>query len=338
MTRGAVAGRGALVLAALALLGACADELWVGAGDQRFAWSRDWPRFPAGRALGDLHGGIAFDDAGRVYVESDDADAVWVFAPDGTLEATWGTELAGGLHGIAHVSEAGGEFLYLTHIAQGAVFKTDLAGTVVWRAGCPLESGRYESPDQYHPTSVAIAPNGDVYVADGYGLSYVHRYDREHRYVGSFGGQGDEPGRLRNPHGIWVDGQRGELWVADRENRRLQVFDLAGEPLRVLDRRTSGHDPGRPAFVEVRGDEVLVADIEGRVAILDRTGRLVQELGRNPDPELTSRNDVPRAQQRAGAFISPHCARWDARGDVYVVDWLREGRITKLVRRGGAGR
>jgi sugar lactone lactonase YvrE len=289
------------------------------------------------RALGSTHGGIAFDAAGRIYVESDAAEAVLVLGADGELLGTLLGELAGGLHGIAIAGEGDQEFLYLTHIRNGTVTKATLAGEILWQVGCPLESGLYEKPEQYHPTSVAVAPDGSFYVADGYGRSYVHRYSAEPRYLGSFGGHGSGAGRgkgeLRNPHGLWVDAERRELWVADRENRRLQVFDLEGRPLFVLDRRTAGHDLGRPCFVEVRGDLLLVADIEGRVLVLTRGGELLAELGKNPDPAMVDRNDVPRAEQAPGAFHSPHCARWDADGNVYVLEWLLEGRLTKLVPR-----
>jgi DNA-binding beta-propeller fold protein YncE len=314
---------------------ACRDE--PAAAAPVYEWIGDWPRLPAGRELGYTHGGIAFDASGRIYVESDAAEAVLVFDPGGNLVDTLLAELAGGLHGIWIAKEGDEEFLYLTHIRRGAVYKATLAGEIVWQLGCPLESGLYERPEQYHPTSIAVAPDGSFYVADGYGLSYVHRYDAGRRYLGSFGGRGPgtgkEKGELRNPHGLWLDAERQELWVADRENRRLQVFDLEGRALSVLDRRTTGHDLGRPCFVEARGDELLVADIEGRVMVLSRRGELLAELGKNPDPATRDRNDIPRAQQAAGIFHSPHCARWDDEGNVYVVEWLLEGRLTKLARR-----
>ncbi len=332
-------------LGAGAALGACdggttqraADAergaLAVGGGAHTYTWLADWPRLGGGRTLGSLHGQLAFDAAGRLYATSDEADAVLVFEPDGTLVDAWGAELANGLHGIALESDASGaEYLLLAHFVQGTVTKTTLAGEILWQVGCPLESGLYERADQYHPTGVAIAPDGAFWVADGYGLSYVHRYDPDGGYVASFGGRGARRGELRNPHGLWFDAERGELWVADRENRRLQVFDRDGEPRFVLDQRATGHDLGRPCFVEVRGRELLMADIEGRVLVLDRRGGLIAELGPNRDPDGRDRNDVPRSAQRSGTFVSPHCARWDSSGDIYVSEWLLEGRLTKLVR------
>ena len=338
-------------LAAGAPLIACRDDAAgaaqdppkdAAAGAPAYEWLGDWPKLPAGRELGFTHGGIAFDAAGRIYVESNAAEAVLVFDGGGELVDTLLAELADGLHGIAIAQEGAEEFLYLTHIRHGAVYKATLAGEILWQVGCPLESGLYEKPEQYHPTSIAVAPGGSFYVADGYGLSYVHHFDAERRYLGSFGGHGTgagkQQGELRNPHGLWLDAERQELWVADRENRRLQVFDLAGRPLFLLDQRTAGHDLGRPCFVEVRGNELLVADIEGRVLVLSRRGELLAELGKNSDPATRDRNDIPRAQQVAGTFHSPHCARWDAEGNIYVVDWLLEGRLTKLARRSAMGR
>ena len=95
--------------------------------------------------------------------------------------------------------------------------------------GLQARAGRRARP--YNPTNVAIAPNGDIYVADGYGSYFVNQYTSKAEYIRSFGGRGSEPGKLAEPHGIWVDtrGASPILVVADRRNNRLQRFTMDGK-------------------------------------------------------------------------------------------------------------
>ena len=306
-----------------------AAELVLGAGDERYAWVDGWPRLPEGRELGYTHGCLAVDAAGRVYVETNGQGGILVFERDGAFVRAIGAGLEDGLHGMCLVREGEEEFLYVTHL-QGRVLKLTLEGQVLWELGYPEESGKYEDGKRFHPTGVAVAKNGDIYVADGYGRHWIHHYDRERKYLGSFGGLGTEPGQFKNCHGLRIEETFGRevLVVADRENRRVQVLSLAGKPL-----RSWADGVGRPCNVAARGERHVEADIDGgRVVILDAKGALVTALGEQPDPTKRDREDLPRAEQERGRFHSPHDALWDAEGDLYVVDWLKEGRVTKLRR------
>ena len=132
--------------------------------------------------------------------------------------------------------EDGEEFIYAAHLAGKQVLKLALDGTVVWKLGVPMESGKYDDdPKAYNPTGVAVAPNGDIYVADGYGRNWIHQFTRHRVYVRSFGGPGDEPGRFRTCHGLALDtrGEKPCLLICDRENGRLQRFDLEGNHIDV---------------------------------------------------------------------------------------------------------
>jgi hypothetical protein len=110
-----------------------------------------------------------------------------------------------------------------------------------WRRGLgqglPAQSGAYKESTEFRPTSIAFAPNGHFYVADGYGKHWVHHYDAKAEYVGSWGGEGTEPGKFKTPHGIWVDtrGSTPAVLVADRANHRLQWFTLDGKYLKMMD-------------------------------------------------------------------------------------------------------
>jgi len=303
------------------------------AGTETFEWVRGWGRLPGGRRLGNTHGCIVVDSQDRIYLNTDTEDAVVVFAPDGRVVKTWGKELAGGLHGMALVQEDGREFLLLAHIGRHQVMKSTLDGEILWTLDFPKESGLYESAERYLPTSVAPLPDGGFLVADGYGASWIHRYDRERKYVTSFGGPGSELGQLNCPHGIWVE-TRGEeplLLVADRENGRIQVFDLDGRARREV--KDVEHDLlRRPCHMHPFESRLAVADLAGRVTLLDRELGLIAHLGDNPDLARRAQNGVPPEEWKDGEFISPHCVNWDSRGNLYVTDWVSAGRITKLAR------
>lgn len=303
--------------------------LVLGSGRHRFEWVRGWGALPEGMKFGNTHGAVLVDASGRVYVNTDTENAVIVFDRDGKFIESWGRELAGGVHGMWLAREGDEEFLLLAHIGRREVLKTTLGGEILWTLGCPMESGKYERPDQWRPTSVVVAPDGSIVVADGYGRSWIHVFDAQRKYVRSFGGPGGELGQLATPHGLWLDVVEGQpvLTVADRENHRLQRFDLqgalVGEPVTDLRRPCSAHQ---------LGGEIVVADLAGRISLFDAQGKLLAHLGDNPDESKRAQNGVPREQWRDGEFLSPHSARLDSNGDIYVVDWNAAGRVTKLRR------
>ncbi len=323
-------------LAALALLSFAAarpfqdEPVLLGEGQHRYAWVRGWGELEGGRRLGNTHGCLVVDAQGRVYANTDTEDAVVVFSAEGEWIASWGKELAGGLHGMALCRQDGREYLYLTHTGRHEVLKATLDGEILWTAGWPQESGLYASADEYLPTSIAVRPDGGFYVADGYGKSWIHQYDAERRYLRSFGGPGSEPGKLNTPHGIWLDtrGSQPVLLVADRENERLQSFDLDGAFLAVV---ATGLK--RPCHGHPHGAELAVPELSGGVAILDAEGRLLTRLGENVDPGKRANHGVPPEQWTPGQFTAPHCARFDAFGNLFVLDWSAAGRVSKLERR-----
>lgn len=301
----------------------------VGSGAHTYDWQRGWFQLQPGVELGNTHGNIAFDAAGRVYVNTDSERPVIVFSTDGRMLAAWGPEFAGGAHGMCIVKEGNEEVLWLAHARKREVVKCTLAGEVKLRIPWPEASKRYATMEDYVPTSVAIGPAGQVFVADGYGRSWLHEFDASGAYVKTFGGPGRQPGQFACCHGLGIDNRGKEplLVVCDRENNRLQRFDMQGRLFDVI-----GGDLRRPCTVQQKGDELLVADLAGRVTILGKDNQVVVHLCDQPDPNKRAQNGIPREQWMEGEFISPHCARWDEQGNLYVMDWLQQGRLTRLER------
>jgi DNA-binding beta-propeller fold protein YncE len=218
--------------------------------------------------------------------------------------------------------------LYITHTERHEVLKTKLDGTVLGALPFPETSGVYSAEAQYKPTGVGVAPNGNVYVADGYGQSWVHQYDPMGQYVRSWGGAGSNDGQFQTPHGIWIDtrGDAPTIAVADRENNRLQWFELDGKFIKTL----GGFR--RPCGFHQAGRDLVIPELGGRVTILDQDNQVITYLGDNPDQSQRANNGVDKPAWKDGVFIAPHSARWDSDGNLYVMDWNFRGRVSKLRR------
>ncbi|MCP4092271.1 MAG: hypothetical protein GY747_02390 [Planctomycetes bacterium] len=325
------------LLCLLATFMGCASQMlpesWprLGQDDALFVWDESWSsNDPIHQNLGNTHGGMAVDKSGRIFASRDTAPAVLIFDQKGALVESWGDDLAGGLHGMCLVEERGVEYLYVAHTARHQVLKTTLSGEILWTLDLPEGSGIYSKAGEYHPTSIAVAADGRLFVADGYGKGYIHRYSAEREYLGSFGGPGEGEGQFRTPHGVAVDevGGSARVLVADRENNRVQSFDMEGNFQSILPVTFR-----RPCGVAVSKDgRLAIPELAGCVSLLAPNDELLARLGDNADSSQWAQNGLPREKWSNGIFISPHGASFDRRGNLYVQDWLAAGRYTRLVR------
>jgi hypothetical protein len=322
-------GVGALAFGAPALLTRHTRAETLGNDEHRYEWNGAWLQLPKGKSIGYTHG-VVVDEDGLIYIFNQSPDALLVCDPDGKIVKAWGSEFQKGAHGLHLSKEDGQEYLYLTDYELHEVVKTDKDGKEILRLGMPQESGLYNDVSEYRPTNVAVAPNGDIYVTDGYGKSWIHQFNKNGEYLRSWGGPGAERGQLSCPHGLWID-RRGEeplIVVADRVNVRLQYFTLDGRPRRIFNQELR-----YPCDFDTKDGCLLVPDLHGRVTIFNQENQLITHLGDNPEVQKQAGYpNLPHEQRQAGKFISPHAARWDREGNIFVVEWVSDGRVTKLRR------
>jgi len=310
----------------------------LGQGKHTYEAIHDWGELPANIKYGNTHG-VCEDSQGHIYVHhtvnnaSESHDSMVVFDSKGKFVKSWGKEFKGGAHGLTIRKEGNQEFLYLCDTKRAVVVKTTLNGEEVFTIGYPKESEFYKldadgkPATKYSPTNLAIAPNGDIYVGDGYGSSYVNQYNSKGDFIRTFGGEGSEPGKLNCPHGITVDTRSGTpiLVIADRTNNRIQRFTLDAKHIDFV-----GGTKLPCHFSERKGD-VVVPDLGARVTLLDRENNVITHLG--DDSEANTWNELrkePREKFIPGKFVCPHGACFDHAGNIFVVEWVEVGRVTKL--------
>jgi hypothetical protein len=295
----------------------------------------DWLKLPAGReTLGQMHGDTAVSRAGEVYVSVETAGmGLQVFSPDGRFLRSLENAPAD-LHGFVIRDAGDGEHIYGVSLRGQKFVKMTLAGDVV------LEISREAIPREYWTenrfstelgvllSGMDVAPNGDLYVTDGYSSDYVHRFDARGRYLGTFGGKAT-PYAFNILHKIAMDARFTPVRIiaTDRLNNRVVHLSLDGAFLGVVN-----DDLLLPAALTIDGDNVIVGELNGRVTILDKAGRVVMHVGTNTAEGIGS-NRVPPEQWRTGYVVAPHGVATNAEGDIFVAEFSTFGRVHKFDRR-----
>jgi hypothetical protein len=332
----------------------------TGSGQFTYVTVPNWSQNPSEDGPGPMlnaatHGSIVIDKTGIIYASTDKpGECIRVYEPSGKLLRIIGNPYTN-FHGMCINTEEGTEYIYAAS-TQGRVVKLGLDGKVVWTIEpdqIKKDSGKYDAPAEaaapapapapkkgdkkepakkagppaLRPTAVAVGPNGDVYIADGYGSSFIHQYSKDRKYIRSFAGRGTEPGKCQACHGISLDtrGSKPVLLVADRENKRLQTFDLDGNFIAVVTENLR-----RPCCTYIVGDYVAVAELQGRVAILDKSNKVIAAIGDNPNEKQWATNKIDPKDWTDGIFTAPHGVAFDKDHNLYVMDWNLSGRLTKL--------
>lgn len=294
---------------------AASETIIGGSGEFRYQYVPEKLKLPPEVHMKNGHG-LCHDDAGNIYfvfepekVEAETKSLVR-FKPDGTGAVLLGEGNAlsiGVPHGLNIHTEKDGR-TYLDHANNSArVHKTTLDGDIVWSQVWGPQMGNYK------PTDVVVPPGSDkAFVADGYGSSMIHALKTSDGvYAGkSWGGKGREHGEFNCPHGITYDPRHKLLLIADRGNHRLEYFTLGGRYHSTVE----VPEIKAPCNADVRGDYVLVPNLDGPCVILDKDDKLVSVI------------EVGKLLGTAG-HKHPHDAIWLPNGDIVCCTW-NPGRIS----------
>lgn len=299
------------------------------------AWSYEavphWGELPDGKNIGPTHGGVVVDDeTGLIYVSTDSELSVIVYQPDGKFVKTIAPECQG-FHAMAIRQEDGKAAIYGAQLNGNKppqrVCKIDAEGKLLLEIP---NASTGEVPGGWKGlTGVAVAPDGSIFASMGYGSNIVHKFDAAGKLLKSFGSKGPDEQQFNTPHGLAIDTRFGEsrLLVADREKRRLVHFDLEGNWIGV-----HASHLRRPCSVSILGENVAIAELEARVTVLDKNGAAVAFLGDNANKAQWANFGVPPNDQKLGIFTAPHGLSFDKAGNLYVQDWNKTGRVTKLTK------
>lgn len=301
---------------------------------------RSWEEPPPGlETIGDSHGEIDVAANGEIYVSvlGGKKSGIQIYSPNGDYLRNI-ENAPSDFHGFVIHEKNGTEFIYGAGLVSQEIYKLTMEGKVVLKITTDVIPDKFKGPlpkDGKEPqkktlklTAVDVADNGDLYVVDGYGIDFIHRFGKEGTYLESFGGRG-APLKLANCHKISIDRRfsPARILACDRQNLRLLHLNLQGE---LIGEIITGLK--RPSAVSFYGDYVAVAEINGAVSILDKEGNLVKELGtpaivraKSLKPnQVTPENWVP------GRVTTPHGITFDAQGNVFVTEYNIYGRLLKF--------
>jgi hypothetical protein len=302
----------------------------MGCGLMTFDTEPGWGLHPGGNsALGPTHGAVVIDKAGSIYTSTQ--KGVVVFSPRGTVINSYLGQDYSAIHDMEIREEDGVEYIYGARNNNAEGIKFDVSsGAIVLKLGFPEESGI--KIDKFNPTAITVAPNGDIFLSNGYASNHIFKYNKTGKYLLHFGSQGNGTEQFNTAHGMTLDTryEPHRLLICDRNHQpkgRLVHYDLDGK---FIEEVVTGL--GMPTSVAIQGDYVSVPDLQGRLVILDKTNTIIAVLGNNPDPVKGAKYDIPQEQWVEGAFSGTHGSYWDQDGNLYVQDWNISGRIMKLVR------
>jgi len=294
---------------------------------QNYEAVADWVKLPEGRdKIGNMHGDVAVSSTGDVYVSVQDRNAgLQVYGPNGK----WIRNVKGApsdFHGFVIRKQEDGEFIYGSRLGGQEILKLTLDGKVILKIPASAIPNKYKNRGRLRLTGMDVAPSGDLFVTDGYSSDYVHRFDKDGKYLASFGGRG-EPYKFRTLHKIVVDTRFSppRILGTDRANMRVVHMSLDGKFL--------GEVAGGlllPACAAIHGDLVAIGEIKGRVTLLNKAGKVVKRLGYNDQADEIGTNRTPKNKWRLGIVTAPHGVAFNSKGDLFVAEYSTLGRIHRL--------
>jgi peptidylamidoglycolate lyase len=302
------------------------EEQVLGHNNKKYRLNTKWSQLsPAQNPVKDCHEMVQ-DKQGRIILLTNETkNNVIIYDRSGKLVTSWGHEYPGA-HGLSLFNENGDDVLFICDNNRHQVIKTTVDGKVLMTLDYPKETGQYTKPEEYIPTETIIAPNGDIYVADGYGKDFVTQYDHKGKYIRHFGGRGEGDQYLLQAHGICIDNRNKDnpcLIVTSRMQNAFKRFTMDGKYIETIP--LPGAWVCRPV---INGDYLYAAVLQshaqqgkqsGFVLILDKNYQVVSSLGGNL-PEYN--NNVPgEMYQTSKVFQYPHDVCIDDEENMYVAQW-----------------
>lgn len=340
-------GAGAALLAAVAPAAAAAavreaphvmtrrpkgTDLVIGHGEFRYRVEADWSDLdPSKTPVKNCHE-MVMDRRGRLIMITDEVrNNVIIFDKSGRLLDTWGTSYPGG-HGLTLWDAGGEEFLFIADFDRAVVDKTTLDGRVVMSLPDPRTIGEYAADAPYKPTETAVGPNGDIYVADGYGSQFVLQYSAGGEFIRKFGGKGDGDDQFSTVHGVTIDRRGGQptLLCTSRAHNSFKRFTLDGRYLETT------FLPGAYVCRPVIDGDMLYAGVcwsrlrylnqtpdSGFITILDASNRVVSNPG-GTEPVYQD-GELQLMVQADPIFNHCHDVCVDDEQNLYVCQWNAGG-------------
>ena len=281
-----------------------------GQGTHQYTVQEDWWTLPEGWEFGWIPA-VAVDSQDRIYVYSRSEHPMVVFDRDGNFLDAWGDDILKDAHGIFIDAD---DNIYCTERDTHVVRKFTTGGELLMTLGTPDEPGAEGAPFN-KPTDLALGPDGEMFISDGYGNARIHKYSPDGELIKSWGRPGTGPSEFDLPHCVRVD-PRDRLMVADRENNRIQFFTLNGEYIEEWG------DLLQPDTIYIDDDDlVYIAELGQRVTIMTLDGEVISQWGSE------------RGSTVPGEFFAcPHGIWLDSHGDIYVGEVQADARLQKFIR------
>ena len=283
-----------------------------GSGEYRYELVEGWDKLPKGWKWGWIPA-VACDSQDRVFVNSRSEHPLVIFDREGNFLESWGGDILKDAHGIFIDKE---DNVYCTEWETHCVYKFSSSGELLMTLGTPGQPGLEDGKVFRKPTDLAVASTGDIFVSDGYGNARVHKYSPNGTLLKSWGEWGAGPGQFELSHCVRID-KDDRVWVCDRTNNRIQIFNLEGEFM------TQWENLLHPdtIFFDPTEDVVYIAEMDQQVSIYTMEGELITKWG------------GAQKSKKPGEFSGfPHGIWADSLGDLYVGQVQVDAGLQKFAR------
>lgn len=282
--------------------------------------------------MGYTHGEVAVTKDGNILVSTEvQGSGLLLFSPDGELIRAI-ANAPSDFHGFIVREEEGVEYIYGTRRYGQSIIKMTLSGQRVMEVIATRIPAEFYNKDprwnEINLTGIAVANNGEIFVVDGYGMDYIHKFNAEGKYLETFAGK-NEPYSFANCHKIFIDPRYSpeRLMCTDRYHKRIVHMKMDGSIIGDY-----ANELRRPSAVAFWQDYAAIAEISGRVSLIDKAGELVGVLSLNDVESEINTHQTPPEKWRKDTVTSPHGIIFDAEGNLYVTEWNLYGRVLKFSR------